>query len=129
MHTRTVDMTRRHAPSARRERHARAKRGGVATLANTAQKSWQRSTSPTAAFGGLLLPPTGLRRPGVRGTYLNPLTFGGRQTEGQEKEKGTEEVERKGKEKESRKKEKDAKAQHRAFPRDPPPKYYPGSNC
>tara|TARA_B100000780_G_scaffold229880_1_gene169545 strand:- start:214 stop:462 length:249 start_codon:yes stop_codon:yes gene_type:complete len=27
-----------------------------------------------------------------------------------------------------KKKKKDAKAQHRAFPRGPPPQYYPGSN-
>ena len=30
--------------------------------------------------------------------------------------------------KEEERKEKEEKAQHRAFPRGPPPQYYPGSN-
>ena len=90
---RTVGSTRAPCPRQARRRGDPRKHSAEEVAAST-------FSSPTAAFGGLLLPPTGLRRPGVRGTYLNPLTFGGRQTEGQEKEKG----QKKWKEKEKKRK-------------------------
>ena len=86
------------------------------------------------AFGGLLPTyPRGIWSilPSELPTYLPPNPR--RQRGTQEKEKGPEKGQKtfKGKEKKSKeeeKKEKEEKAQHRAFPRGPPPQYYPGSN-
>ena len=92
---RTVGSTRAPCP-----RQARRRGDPRKHSAEEVPALLPRSTPPLPHSGVFSYHPRALRRPGVRGTYLNPLTFGGRQTEGQEKEKG----QKKWKEKEKKRK-------------------------